>query len=100
MSFEAISAKDIDNYIGKNNVQIVDLRNEYEYKTGHIPSAINIPYEDFEYMKYQLNKEDEIILYCKRGNISLYLSRDLSKEGYQIKSMYGGINAYRGQLVR
>lgn len=100
MSFESISAKDIDRYIGRNNVQIVDLRETYEYNMGHIPYAINIPFEDFEYMKYQLPKNATIILYCQRGNVSLFLARDLSKEGYNVKSIYGGINAYRGNLVQ
>jgi rhodanese-related sulfurtransferase len=100
MSFETISAKEIEKYIGKNNVQIIDLREPNEYSAGRIPYAINIPYEDFDYMKDQIFHDREIILYCQRGNISLYLSRDLSKESYHVKSIYGGINAYRGPIEK
>jgi rhodanese-related sulfurtransferase len=96
MAFETIRAKDIENYIGKYNSQIIDIRNYKEYKKGHIPTAVNIPYKEFEYKKNQLPINHELILYCDRGNLSLLLARDLSKEGYQVKNIYGGIRAYRG----
>jgi Rhodanese-related sulfurtransferase len=100
MAFETIRAKDIDYYIGKNDVQIIDLRNPPEYGRGHIPTAINIPYNDFEYKKKQLSRNSTLILYCGRGSLSLLLARDLNNEGYQVKNIYGGISAYRGRLVR
>ncbi len=100
MTFETIRAKDIENYIGRYNVLIIDLREPNEYDNAHIPTAINIPYLDFENKKSTLPSERLLILYCDRGNLSLLLARELSKEGYQVKNIYGGIRAYRGQLVK
>jgi len=98
--FETIRPSDISKYIGQNNVIIIDLRDTNEYNQGHIPSAFNVPFEEFDHIKSQLSKEMLIILYCHRGSISLALARDLSKEGYQVKNIYGGINAYRGKLEK
>lgn len=100
MAFETIRAKDIENYIGKSNVQIIDIRDCAEYKRGHIPTSINIPYEEFENKKSQISINSVLILYCDRGNLSLFLARDLNKEGYQVKNIYGGIRAYRGRIVQ
>lgn len=100
MMFETIRPSDIEKYIGQNDIIIIDLRDDIEYKQGHIPSAINIPYEEFEYRKSQLSKYDLIILYCHRGSISIALARDLSKEDFEVKNIYGGINAYRGKLEK
>lgn len=100
MAFETIRAKDITNYIGKSNILIIDLRERMEYFEGHIPSAINIPYDEFEKEKHSLSSNVELILYCDRGNLSLLLARDLSNEGYLVKNIYGGISAYRGKLNR
>jgi rhodanese-related sulfurtransferase len=100
MSFDSIAAKEIENYLREGNARVIDLREPYQYKMGHIPTAINIPYEEFEYNKNRLSSEEEIILYCQRGGISLVLARDLSKEGYNVKSIYGGINAYRGYIEK
>jgi len=100
MAFETIRAKDIVNYIGQRNVQIIDIRDQEEYEKGHIPNSINIPYEEFEYKKNQLPFNHELILYCDRGNLSLLLARDLSNEGYKVKNIYGGMHAYRGEIVQ
>ncbi len=100
MSLESISANEVDNYIGKDNIMVIDIRNNVLYKRGHILSAINIPYKDFDCKNCSIPKYYELILYCDRGNQSLLLGRELSKEGYQVKSLYGGIYAYRGRLVK
>lgn len=99
MSFETIKANDVVYYIGRPNVLIIDLRDREEYVKGHIPSAVNIPYENLEHERHMLNKNALLILYCDRGHISLMAARDLMKYGYHIKSMYGGIRAYHGKLV-
>lgn len=100
MSFETIRTNDIEKYIGKPNVLIIDLRDRYEFDEGHIPSAINIPYIELEHYKNTLSMNNLLILYCERGNISLLAARDLMKYGYNIKSLYGGLRAYRGRLER
>lgn len=98
MSFDAINSNDLANYIGGPNVLIIDLRDEAEYNAGHIPTAVNIPYEDLEGCKSRLRSYRLLIFYCDRGNISLLAARDLIKEGYNIKSLYGGLRGYRGKL--
>lgn len=98
MGFETIRAKDIENYIGKQDSIIIDIREPFEYARAHIPTAINIPYNDFDNKKSSLPFNKILILYCDRGNLSLFLARDLSKEGFQVKNIYGGIRAYRGNL--
>ncbi|MGN6711941.1 Rhodanese-related sulfurtransferase [Anaerocolumna jejuensis DSM 15929] len=98
MTFETIRAKDIVLYIRRADTQIIDIREPMDYKQGHIPSAINIPYDDFENGQRNIPKDKLLILYCERGNLSLLLARDLSNEGYMVKNIYGGLNAYRGYL--
>ncbi|WFR57925.1 rhodanese-like domain-containing protein [Anaerocolumna sp. AGMB13025] len=100
MAFETIRAKDIEYYIGQYYVLIIDLREPEEYQMGHIPTAVNIPYLDFETIKSDLPSDRLLILYCDRGNLSLLLARELSNDGYQVKNIYGGIHAYRGQLAK
>lgn len=100
MSFETIRTNDIMKYIGKQNVLIIDLRNRDEYNVGHIPTAVNIPYEELEEQKSNLKRNYLLIFYCDRGNISLLAARDLMKDGYNIKSLYGGLHAYHGRLDR
>ncbi len=98
MSFDTINTNEIVKYIGNPNAVIIDLREQYEYDKGHIPGSINIPYEELDKYKDRLNRRQQLIFYCDRGHISLLAARDLMKYGYNIKSLYGGLRAYRGRL--
>jgi rhodanese-related sulfurtransferase len=40
-NFNSISAHDLDDKIGKIN--LIDVREVYEYKAGHVPKAKNVP---------------------------------------------------------
>ena len=101
MYFETIRTKDILKYIQKPNTLIVDLRDSKEYKKGHIPSSVNIPYEDLDQYLHSFCDYQVIVLYCERGNLSLLAARDLSNHGLQgVKSLYGGLKSYAGKLEK
>lgn len=75
---------------------IVDIREPYEYRIGHISNSINIPKDLLELVpeKY-LNKEDYYILYCDLGLASLKLSNELKSKGYNTTSLSGGYSSYQ-----
>lgn len=98
MSFETIKANDIIKYIGKRDVVIIDLRDREEYMAGHIPTAVNIPYEDLEANKNRLLHRCLLIFYCDRGHVSLLAARDMVRDGYNVRSLHGGFHAYRGNI--
>lgn len=61
---------------------IVDVRDESEYKEGHIPTAINIPVETFAAKSEVLPKEKKIVVYCNTGGRSYTAYRKLMKLAY------------------
>lgn len=105
MDFQNINIKNLNEYIGRNDVIIIDIRVKREYLKGHIPKSINIPLTINsslgEIEEHILNscQDKMVILYCARGNVSLIVARRLYEEGYNIKSLWGGINYYRGDLI-
>lgn len=58
---------------------LVDVREESEYKAGHIPGAINIPVDVFASHSYVLPIEKKIIVYCNTGDSSYAAYRKLMK---------------------
>ena len=61
---------------------LVDVRDETEFKEGHIPGAISIPVETFASRSEVLQKEKKIIVYCNTGGRSYMAYRKLMKLGY------------------
>lgn len=77
-------------------VVLVDARSEKEYTEGHLPGAINIPYEKFvDYYNDLLDDvpmESSVICYCRSVTCDLsdQLVRELKLMGYQTVVLYRG----------
>lgn len=98
MSLLTIAAKDLIRYMNEDSV-LIDLREEVEYKEGHIPGAINIVYNGVNETVIEYPKNTVLIFYCDRGNASLLLGRHYSNLGYKVINVYGGFRAYRGEIT-
>lgn len=86
------------------DIKVIDVRNKADYRQGHIPGAINIPYDEFEKDHAKLAKfdqEEEIAVNCKVGMSSQKITRLLNEAGYEnAKSLKGGIKAWKGELEK
>ena len=100
MKFDTIPAKDIEKYSDKSKYVLVDVRSVSEYWQSHIPGAINIPYETMKLPMSGMSRDKTYILYCDRGATSLLAARKLYRGGYDVLSVIGGLDAYRGKLSR
>ncbi|MBQ4283466.1 MAG: rhodanese-like domain-containing protein [Lachnospira sp.] len=111
MGFEYISAEKLDNFVGNGDIIIVDLRKPVDYRKGHIRGAVNIPYNILDRkldavgkMKrkietidgFELDINKTIVFYCHRGSSSLAICVRMTRLGYNVKSVVGGISRYRG----
>lgn len=73
---------------------IIDVREPYEYETGHVDGAVNIqPAELMSGAKKLdgVHKDTELILYCKSGsrsNVAIQILR-----GMGFTNLVNGINA-------
>lgn len=99
MSLDFISSRDVLKYINLGNSVVIDIRDKDEFDRGHIPGAVSMPYESFDENTSVLKEYENIILCCERGAASLMLGRKLSREGYRILSIAGGMGAYRGPVI-
>jgi len=74
-AYAAITAEQVAVQIAANDTLIVDARpQKTKYATGHIPSAVNIPFSQFDALKGKLPRElsTPIIFYC--GGLKCKLS--------------------------
>ena len=81
---------------------ILDVRTPEEFAEKHIPNAINVPNETIgEDAVPELPKEDQLILvYCRSGNRSKQAAKKLAEIGYTNVYEFGGINDWKGEIVR
>lgn len=83
--------------IENENVQLLDVRTPAEYAEGHIAGALNIDYFDRGFLQEamdSLDKERPVAVYCRSGRRSADAAEKLSREGYKVTNLLGGIMAW------
>ena len=95
-SIENIAAYELDNYLARNKERcvLIDVRDKMKYEKQHIGGAINIPYRDIQAGEFDISNSKIIVLYCDRGGLSMAAARYLSKQGYNVKNVVGGLKNY------
>lgn len=90
-----INVNDIDELIGK--VDLIDIRESYEYKSGSLKTAKNIPMGNLlkEPNKYLIKDKPYYIL-CQSGARSSMVVKSLTKQGFEVINVAGGIGSYVG----
>lgn len=78
------------------DIILLDVRTKEEYLSKHIPQSTLIPLNVLEKEALQrlVDKEQEIIVYCRSGNRSAKASKILIKLGYSHVYNLGGINQW------
>ena len=92
---KVINVNDIDDLIGK--VDLIDIREKYEYTGGSIKSAKNIPMGELlnDPEKY-MNKNKEYYIMCQSGGRSARACNSLKSQGFNVINVAGGMGSYVG----
>ncbi|MBV7275898.1 rhodanese-like domain-containing protein [Clostridium thailandense] len=95
----SVSVNDLGELLGKIN--LIDIREPYEYKNGHLPTAKNIPMDRIlsETDKY-LNRDKEYYIICQSGGRSSITCGKLKSKGFNVINVSGGTSRYTGSLKK
>jgi len=98
-SSKSVDVNEIDNLLGK--IDLIDIREPYEFKGGHLPTAKNIPMDTIlSAPEKYLDKTKEYHIICQSGSRSSMTSGLLKENGFKIVNVAGGTGRYRGKLER
>ncbi|HWT74761.1 MAG TPA: rhodanese-like domain-containing protein [Mobilitalea sp.] len=92
---KVVNVNDMDDLLGK--VELIDIREPYEYKGGSLKTAKNIPMGTLinDPEKY-LNKDKPYYIMCQSGGRSQRTCSILLKQGYDVVNVGGGMGSYVG----
>jgi adenylyltransferase/sulfurtransferase len=75
-----------------DDFQLIDVREEWEWKLGNIPGARLMPLSRFAEEAESLDRDREVVLYCKVGGRSQRAAEYLAELGYaKVGNLSGGI---------
>lgn len=90
----SVSAPEFEKEIKTDTIHLLDVRTPQEYAEGHIDGAlnINVQSDDFkEIAQRELSKDSTVLVYCRSGRRSLDAAEILTKLGYKVDNLKGGI---------
>ena len=100
-NYESVSPKVAYEMIkNDDNLTLLDVRTPDEFnKEGRIAGAKLIPLYNLEGNLKMLDKSKQVLVYCHSGNRSVSASRILSKNGYVVFNMSGGISSWKSEKL-
>lgn len=95
-SLVTIDVNELDKLIGQ--IELIDVREGYEYKTGSIKTAKNIPMGSLlARPSSYLDKRKTYYIMCQAGTRSKRCAKQLFKQGFSVINVSGGIMRYKGK---
>jgi rhodanese-related sulfurtransferase len=70
--------------------QLVDVRADHEWETGHLPGAVHIPLAELPTRVEEIDKDRPVIFYCRGGNRSSMAATALAEAGYDASKLSEG----------
>lgn len=90
-----ISLEEFKTYIGKDNVQIIDVRGASEYEAGHIEGAENLFVGTLSDNLDKISKDKQVVIHCQAGDRSSIAYSILAKNGFKdVKNFSGGMKEW------
>lgn len=95
--YRQISPKKAKEMMDEQDVVILDVREQQEYDSGHIPGAVLLPVGTINKTAAAAvipSADSVVLVYCRSGNRSKKAAAALVKLGYTNIYEFGGINTW------
>jgi len=74
---------------------LLDVRTPGEFAQGHVPGAVNIPYEQIAARLAEVPQDKDVVLYCRSGRRSALAADVLAARGYsRLSHLDGDMNRW------
>ena len=96
-SYQQISQEEAKEMMDTQEVIILDVREQDEYDSGHIPDAVLLPVGTIDEDTASAvipEKDSTVLVYCRSGNRSKTASAALAGLGYTNIYEFGGIKTW------
>ena len=102
-NYQQITQEAAKEMIDTQEVLILDVREQHEYDSGHIPGAVLLPVGTItkDTASAVIDDLDTVVLvYCRSGNRSKTASQALVDLGYTNIYEFGGINTWPYEIEK
>jgi rhodanese-related sulfurtransferase len=89
-----ISTAMVESLRQRDDVVLIDVREDWEYAAGHIPGTVLIPLGQLSSRLAEIPTDKTVIAVCRSDNRSGQATRFLKERGFTVHNMTGGMIAW------
>lgn len=98
--WRAIDGEQAQQWLTEGGYQWIDVREPSEYKSGHIPGAVNIPLGLLEFRIHEIKKNQPVVMVCLSGGRSSNACNFVTNQGFEnVYNLTGGMSKWTGKKV-
>lgn len=93
-----ISLEEFEKMRKDKGAVVLDVRTPREFEAGHVPGAVNIPWQspDFDKQVEKLDKSKTYLVHCYSGSRSAAATKEMTKLNFDhLFDFSGGMRAYQ-----
>lgn len=83
--------------VREGKVQLIDVREEYEWDAGRIPGARHLELGQVAAQADTIHRETPVVFYCRVGGRSAMAANAFERAGYVAYNMTGGLLEWDAQ---
>lgn len=91
----AVAQDEVPALAGDPATLLLDVRTPEEYAQGHVPGALNIPYDELGERLDELGTPREVVVYCESGRRAGIGAEVLLEAGYAVGHLEGDMSGWR-----
>ena len=96
---EPVAPSALEQRLGEADLVVLDVRTPEEFAAGHVPGAVNVPYDQVEARLAELAgaKDKDVVLYCRSGRRVQVAAGVLAQAGFtRLSHLEGDFPAWSG----
>jgi rhodanese-related sulfurtransferase len=94
---KSVTPQQLSDMVNKQDGIVLDIRDNNEFRQGHIVGAVNIPFRDLEKRMQELaeQKNKPVIVVCKIGQTASSATKQLKSNGFDaVFKLSGGLSEW------
>jgi rhodanese-related sulfurtransferase len=85
-----IGVDELDELVAAGQVRVLDVREDWEWRRGHVGGAIHVPLSQLPALMFQLPRDRPLAVICEHGERSLVATHYLLARGFEGSVSVGG----------
>jgi rhodanese-related sulfurtransferase len=92
-----VDADEVRAAFERGEIQLIDVREPYEYEAGRIAGARHIELERLASKADTIDRDKTVVFYCRLGARSGMAANAFRRAGWDARSMDGGMEEWAGR---